>query len=325
MFKNKKVLIGIGVIVALILLFIIYKAVRGPEVSAKVAKVIREDIASTVSAPGRVKAKAVDLVSKAGGRIEQVMVKEGDYVTVGQIVVKMDGFGQAERDYERMRILFSQNFSTQQQLEGALQTLQSLSVFATISGTVTKVYSLDGEGATPGMPVVTIVDNSHPWIEFQIDEVDIGKVKKGDKVKIISDAYPDEVFWGKLNWFSAKAELKQVAGRVRMDEEDLVFRSKAEITEGKEKLKDGMSVYGDVVIDQKAGALVVPREAIVVRDSNYYVFVVGKNKRVKEKKIEIGIKNTTAVEILSGVEEGEDVVASNLDKLKEGIRVRPQS
>jgi multidrug efflux pump subunit AcrA (membrane-fusion protein) len=157
-------------------------------------------------------------------------------------------------------------------------------------------------------------------VEIQIDEVDIAQTKLDQRVRFTTDAFPDEEFFGKIVWINKKAELKKVGGRVRFDEEDLVFRGKVEFEDGKDILKPGMSVYAEIITGEKKGVITTPREAITLRAGKRIAFLVRGNM-VRSQEIELGIKDAEKVEILKGLAVGQMVAVSNLDNLKDKIKI----
>jgi RND family efflux transporter MFP subunit len=255
------------------------------------------------------------------GRVEWVGVSEGDRVRAGQILVKLDGYDQADKEYRRLRKLHQQGYISDMELERAKIAVDNASIVSPISGLVTEKTIIAGEAVSPGISVMTVVDIDNPWVEIQIDEVDIAAIKLGQRVRFTTDAFPDKEFFGKITWINKKAELKKVGGRVRLDEEDLVFRAKVKFEDGREILKPGMSVYAEVVVGKKEGVLVVPREAVALREGKRVVFKIEKAK-VLQSEVEMGLKDAEKVEMLKGLSLGEQVAVSNLDKLKDGSRVK---
>jgi RND family efflux transporter MFP subunit len=185
-----------------------------------------------------------------------------------------------------------------------------------IAGSVSRVDAKAGESVLPGNDIISVVDQKETWVELQIDEIDIAEVSVGQQVRIYTDAYADQVFLGKVAWKSPEAELKKVAGNIKMDEEDLVFRAKVVLLSGKKILKPGMSVTGEIVTHKKAGVLVIPREAIFVSDNKSYVFVAVKGK-ARKKEITLGSRDPDNVEVIRGISSGETIAISNLAKLKD--------
>jgi RND family efflux transporter MFP subunit len=321
MLKNWKTIFIVLVIIAVVSGFVVARiSVRGVEV--RTARVGKGSILSTISASGLVRADSVELGSaKMAGRVEWVGANEGSRVHKGQIMVKMDGYDQAVREYNRLKKLHGQGFVSDLDLERGKTAVENARIVAPFSGIVTEKMVIAGEAVSPGAPVMTIVDIDNPWIEIQIDEVDIGQVKVNQRVRFTTDAYPDQEFFGKITWINKKAELKKVGGRVRLDEEDLIFRGKVILENGTKVLKAGMTVYAEIVIGQQTGVIVVPREAITLREGNNVVFVIEDN-RAWQREVELGIKDAEKVRILSGLNLEETIAISNLDELKDKDRVK---
>jgi len=258
-------------------------------VSVKVAQITRGTIETLVSASGFVDAPVYELGTKMGGKVADWKVKEGDRVWKGETLGEFD---------------------------------DTTRIVSPSDGIVGKINFLVGETVIPASPAIVIVNYERSWIEAQIDEIDIAGVKVGDTVMITSDVYPDKIFLGEIYWIAPLAELRKVGGRVKMDEESYVFPCKIRFLGGHAELKVNMSVNVDITSARKENALIVPREALISRDDNSYVFVVGKYARLTETKIAIGLRSYTSLEALSGVNEGNVVAVSNINKLKNKGRVK---
>ncbi|MEE8637548.1 MAG: efflux RND transporter periplasmic adaptor subunit, partial [Candidatus Margulisiibacteriota bacterium] len=227
----------------------------------------------------------------------------------------------ANKEYKRLKKLHAKGFVSDLELERAKTAVDNARVMAPFSGIVAEKTIIPGEAVSPGMPVMTVVDIDNPWIEIQVDEVDIAVAKVGQRIRFTTDAFQDQEFFGRITWINKKAELKKVGGRVRLDEEDLVFRGKVKFENGREVLRTGMSVYVEIITGEKKNVLVVPREAITLRQGKKVVFVIKGNK-AWQKEVGLGIKDAEKVEILKGLSPGEKVAISNLDKLKDKERVK---
>lgn len=321
MFKNK---ILIWLVLVLLLaagaLYFIWLKDSGLEIET--AQVVKGNLFSTISASGLVEANSVALGSaRMAGRVDWVGVEEGDSVRRGQVLVKLDGYEQARKEYERLKKLHAQGFVSDLELERAATALDNARVVAPFDGIVTEKAAIAGEAISPGVPVMTVVDIYNPWVEIQIDEVDIAVARVGQRVKFTTDAFPDEVFYGRITWINKNAELKKVGGRVRLDEEDLIFRGKVEFEDGSEILRPGMSVYAEIITGEKTDVVTVPREAITLREGKRIVFVI-ENDRARSQEVELGVKDAEKVEILKGVSLGQVVAVSGLDDLKDKAKVR---
>ncbi|MFA4858240.1 MAG: efflux RND transporter periplasmic adaptor subunit [Candidatus Margulisiibacteriota bacterium] len=321
MLKDKRIKIGAIIILAVLLMVVWFSCGRN-RVEVVVVKVERGNILNSVSASGMVDADSADMGSgRVAGRVSWVGVAEGNRVRAGQLLLTFDGYAEAQKEYYRRKGLHAQGFTSDRDFELAKNERDAACIVSPIAGTVTKISVIVGETVSPGVSIVSVVATQRPWAEIQIDEVDIAKIKIGQRVRFTTDAYPDQSYYGKIYWVNNAAELKKVGGRVRGDEEDLVFRAKVALEEEYKELKPLMSVYAEVIIGEKKDVLVLPREAITLRDGKGAVFAI-KGGRARLVDVTIGLRDAEKVEILSGLKEGDKIAASNLDKLKDGTRVK---
>ncbi|MDD5593781.1 MAG: efflux RND transporter periplasmic adaptor subunit [Candidatus Margulisbacteria bacterium] len=258
-------------------------------VAVKVATVFKGPIEQVVTASGVIDAPVYELSPKMGGKIMKINVREGQRVYAGESLAEFDDTTRLITPY---------------------------------GGIVAKINYDEGETAVPGQPAISVVNYSRSWVDAQIDEIDIANIKIGDRVNIASDVYPDKVFAGEIYWIAPVAELRRVGGRVKMDEESYVFPCKIRFLGAHDELKVNMSVNVDIATKKNDAALIVPREALVSKDDSSYVFKVDKSSRVKETKVEIGIRSFSSVEATSGVAVDDMVVVSNVNKLKDKGRVK---
>ncbi|MFH1710141.1 MAG: efflux RND transporter periplasmic adaptor subunit [bacterium] len=317
---NKKLFFTvIGVLVVLLLLNI--NSVQRSRVLVKMYKVAKGDIVVTVSAPGVVKATTAQMAARTPGRVDWIGVSEGSEVKKGDILIKLDSYENALKEYKRVKALYDKGFASSQQLENASYSLDGASIRSPINGIVSSVAVEVGEPAIMGDPIVTVTNSKGMSIEIQIDQVDVGGVKKGDEVRVMADAYPDEIFEGKLIFLNNEAELKSVAGRVRPDEEDKVFRAKIELLKPTGKLFHGMNVDTEIVTQRLNDAIVIPREGVLSEGDKYYAYFVWFG-RAHKKQISILLRDAFNVAVSDGVKLGDVVAVSNVIKLKDGSRVK---
>jgi len=161
--------------------------------------------------------------------------------------------------------------------EDARQKLQETKVYAPIDGVVTtrpaQIGTIVSSGITNfggGTSVMTVVDLSRLFVLAPVDEADIGKVRKDQKVTITCDAYPDKKFEGKILRIAAKGTNTQNV---------VTFDVKIEVLgEGKELLKPEMTTDVEIVVAEKKDVVRVPSEAVRTKE------VSGEEGKEKEKK-----------------------------------------
>jgi HlyD family secretion protein len=167
--------------------------------------------------------------------------------------------------------------ATVEQLQSALKEartrLADTIIRAPMSGVVTQRYIESGELVTSGvatfstgMPLVQIADLSRMRIKLQVNEVDIGKVKVGQKVEIRLDALRDEVFEGRVRKVApASAAPQQGApgGAV------IKFPVEVEIERPDPRMKPGMSAKCRIIVERRENVVRLPKEALQFVDASY--------------------------------------------------------
>ena len=318
--RNKRLYFSVvGVLIVLLLIDI--NSVQRSRIPVKSYKLGNGDITVTVAAPGIVKATTAQMAARTPGRVEWIGVSEGDDVKKGQLLLKLDSYENALKEYRRIAALYNKGFASSQQLEDAKFTLDGTAIRSPINGTVSNIAVQIGEPAVMGDPIVTVTNSKGMSIEIQIDQVDIGGVKNGEEVRVMADAYPDEIFEGKLLFLNNEAELKSVAGRVRPDEEDKVFRGKVELIKPTGKLYHGMNVDTEIVTQTLKDALIMPREGVLSEGDKYYAFLV-KYGRAHKKEIKVSLRDSFNVAVTDGLKLDDVVAVTNVAKLKDGSRVK---
>lgn len=185
----------------------------------------------------------------------------------------------------------------------SLQTeLSKRKLVAPIDGIVTSVAVEIGESTQPGTVAVALQAKGNFEIVTNISEIDIGKVNVGDPVHVTLDAFPRTQTWtGKV--LSINPAEKVVEGvifyetRVVFDQEDA-------------RLRSGMTANLTIETDRRESVLRVPLRGLKERREKTYVDVL-ENGAAVEKEIVVGVQNTDHAELVSGVDEGMEVVVGS--------------
>ncbi len=174
------------------------------------------------------------------------------------------------------------------QLSGVLEN--DYSVESDIKGVVYSVLKSKGEIAGPQTPVAIIGDASNFILEMQVDEYDILKVKKGQKVLITMDSYKGKVF---------EAEVSKI--NPLMNERSKTFLVEAEFLNKPEQLYPNITFEASIVIQVKKDALIIPRNYLL-NDSTVL--------KVDDEKVIIrsGLKDYQKIEVLSGISAQDELV-----------------
>lgn len=179
-----------------------------------------------------------------------------------------------------------------------------ITLFAPISGKIIENKAVLGAMIDQSIEILTIMDPTLLWIDAEIYEKDIAKIKIGQEVEISVPAYPGETFRGKTSFISdvLKEETRTITVRTEVENKGY-------------KLKPGMFADIKIFLNHQTQALVVPREAILDEKDEKIVFMKSEGKYLLQI-VETGAREKGYVEILRGLQEGDLVVTKGNYQLK---------
>jgi HlyD family secretion protein len=186
-------------------------------------------------------------------------------------------------------------------LESAKLNLEKAVITATFDGVVADITITEGKDvstATLATSVISLVDTSKIEMSGFIDEIDIATVQPGQEVNILLDALPDEEVKGEVAFISLVGTTQ--AGVVFYD-------TTITLENPVEELRDGMTATAEVIIERRDDVLLIPNKAIrgTLENPTAKVYI---DEQVEEREITLGLTDGINTEVLSGLEEGEEVV-----------------
>ena len=218
-----------------------------------------------------------------------------------------------EKDYLRAR---AEHEKAQAALRAAADKLRMMgvspeklsgSVFpltAPFSGTVIEKKAVLGELAQPDASLFTVADLSILWIESNLFEKDLGKVKVGARAAVTVSAYPGEMFKGRLTYISST-----------MDRETRTVKARVEVPNPDGRLKPEMFATVAIGTGGSVKALLVPEGAVLLLQGQPTVFVA-ESGGFEPRAVEVGERVQGYSVLKSGVAAGESVVVSGAYALK---------
>jgi membrane fusion protein, multidrug efflux system len=315
-------------------------AEKNAAVSVKVTPVKTEEVSLDFVANGNFQPiQELTFSAEKSGKVINVLVKEGDYVRVGQTLLTVRGdvinvsaqaaeaaYQNAKSDYSRYENAFKTGGVTKQQLDQAKLALTNAQssytqakinvgdtrVKAPINGFINKKYIEPGSilAATPATALFDIVNVSKLKLKVTVNENQVASLKLGNFVSVTASVYPDKTFSGKITFIASKAD------------ETLSFPVEIEIANNTNNdLKAGM--YGTANFasnKQKQNLMVVPRNAFVGSVSSNEIFVA-ENGVAKLKKVTAGRILGDKVEIINGLSDGETVIITGQINLQDGNKI----
>ncbi|MBN2627774.1 MAG: efflux RND transporter periplasmic adaptor subunit [Spirochaetales bacterium] len=253
--------------------------------NVKTVLTARQELSSYINLSGDVEASGkVDVYPSAAGKILSLPAKLGDYVAKDQVLAQVDPS------------MPGMNYAASP-------------VKAPIAGTVTAVNVDLGQTVSQQVPVVTIGQLRELKITSQVPERFIYQVKKGQRAVITTSAAPDKLFEARV------AELSPVVNQTSRT-------MKITLTmEGNTPIKAGMFVSVKLITSTSADALTIPEGALIVRNEEKFVFLVD-GETVTKTVVATGKESSGFIEILSGLNEGDEIVTEGKTLLSDGSKVR---
>ncbi len=166
----------------------------------------------------------------------------------------------------------------------------------------------EGDDVRSGSPIAEIPDLSQMYVDLKMDEVDRGKLRIGQAVRVRIDAIPDREFTAELNWISPIAALvfkgiNGSGGRPSPNTEK-TFPARAQLKNLDPRLRPGMSSTAEVIIERDPSALLIPARASFTENGKPAVYVQS-GQQFRVRYIQIGKRNDEDLLVTSGLKEGE--------------------
>ena len=159
--------------------------------------------------------------------------------------------------------------------------------------------------------IITLDDNSTIFSDIKVPESYAPFIRKGLPVEVRVSSYKDKVFYGDIDFISSRinADTRSLLARIKIDNKDLELLSGSllEITV-KFNLRNSLSV---------------PDTSIMMEGEKSYIYTVSDEDIANKTEVEIGLRGDSKVEILSGVNEGDQIVAEGLKKVRPRGKIKP--
>jgi len=186
-------------------------------------------------------------------------------------------------------------------LEQAKLRLADAILTAPFSGSVLATNGQAGELVGAAVPIVVLADTTSYHVKVNVDEIDIGQVQVGQDATITFDAFPDVTLRGRVMRVQLLGQVTQGV---------VSYPVQVEILSQDVALRPNMTAMVDIVVNRKEDVLVVPNRALR-RDNRGRTFVETlQGTVVQQLFVTTGLSNGSVTEIVSGVQEGDEVVVS---------------
>lgn len=288
-------------LVALFILVKMFSSCSGGKDNLQVLrsfKVQRGDLEVKVTATGTVKPyNRVEIKPPIPGRVEEVLVREGDQVKKGDVLAQMSSS-------ERAALLDAARARGSETMKRWEEAYKMAPLLAPLDGTIIVRAVEPGQTVTTADPVVVLSDRL--IVEALVDETDLAMIELGQRTAIQLDAYPKETFWGKVDHIMYESKLTNNVNVYAVDilpqEIPPAFRS-------------GMTANVTFIVKEKKGVLLVPSEAVAEwpknvpkpKDAQFAVYTRSFGGGLTPVAVRIGDSDGRMTEIVEGLKEAQEI------------------
>lgn len=200
--------------------------------------------------------------AKVDGEVEEIFARNNQFVKKGAVLLKLsnDDLSKQLKNYQ------TQLKNLQDQLKDAEENLENYYIKAPFDGVVTNINFKKGDNIKAGETLATVFDDKNLVFRVDIDELDIAKIKVGQKVNITVDALPQT----QTNPLTGKVSKIPLEGTTQ---NGVTTYSVTISIDNPKDLKIGMNANAEIIVNQKQDVLMVPLEAVQKFGNRYFVFV----------------------------------------------------
>lgn len=279
----------------------------------------------------------VPVAPRVGGRLVAIDAQEGEKVKRGQMLARIESIDLdqtveemrareqlARAQFERTRVLVAKSFVAPAELDRTRSELRAAQaaarraeaqrdynqLVAPADGVILRRDGEAGQFVPAGQAVFTLACCAPLRVTAEVDEEDIARVEVGQKVSMRSDALPNRLFEGEVGEITPKGDPVSRSYRVRIRLADAPA-----VDAG--PMRSGMTMDANLIVSRREGALLVPNRAL--KADVVWVLAQG---RLQRRTVVKGVVGGERTEIASGLADGEMVVLSPPDTLRDGQRAR---
>jgi len=240
----------------------------------------------------------LDLALKAYDRAKSLLPRE---------VITQDTFDNAEAEYlsaqasvKRVKVL----------VDIAKTQLSKTRIRAPFNGQIAARMIETGQLISAGQALMKIIDPNPMRVKIWLSENDYVRLDKSDSVSIVMEAYPEEVFTGKIDRIDIAADERTntFCIEIFIDNPNLAFKA-------------GMSAMVRIITSTIPSAILIPQSTVLYRSDREEVFIIGADNRAVLRKVKLGLSLDERIEVREGLAAGDQLVITGGQYLKPGDKI----
>ena len=295
--RHKKLKITFLVLAVAIISVLVMIKIKSKGSSSEITQDIsptRGSIRVFISTTGTVLPKnRLEVKPSVNGRIESILVQEGEKVKQGQTLAWMSST-------ERAALLDAAQGQGEEQLKYWQETYKAIPLLSPIDGEIIVATTQPGQTVTTSDAVVVLSD--HLIVRAQVDETDIGKITNNMKAAITLDAYPDIKIKSTVEHIYYES---QTVNNVTIYPVDLIPQEVPPF------FRSGMNASVDFMVQDKKDILVIPVEAVYKNEESYVLLKQPNAKESLKAPVVLGITDDKNIEVISGVNERDRIIVKS--------------
>jgi membrane fusion protein (multidrug efflux system) len=311
-----------------------------PPMPVEVAQVERKGVSEKFDAVGTIEAiEEITVVSEINAMVVNIPFTEGSQIRKGELIAQLDDsqlaaeFSSAEAlhaqslaTYNRVKKVVEQKAGTPQDLDDALASLKvseanlklaqarldKSRIVAPFDGMIGSRKVSVGSFLRTGDAITELANLNEIRVNFSAPERFLAELKRGSEVIVFSPVYPGHEVKGKI-----------IAIEPIIDSDTRTARIVAKVSNPGQKFRPGMSANVSVVLSQRPEALTIPTEAVFANGNQSFVYIVNADSTVAPAPVTLGTQLSDVVEVVSGLQQGMQIITAGHQKLFPGAKVMP--
>lgn len=241
------------------------------------------------------------------GRIEEILVREGEKVKVGEILAWMSST-------ERAALLDAARAQGEEILKHWQNILKPTPLIAPIDATVIVRAVEPGQTVTSSDAIIVLADRL--IVKVQVDETDVGRVKHGQTAIISLDAHPQ---------IEVKATVAHISYESKIINDIIIYEVDILPERVPQVFRSGMSANVNIIEKSKENILLIPLKAVKQnKRGNFVLLSKGIGEKPIERRVELGISDGRNIEVVSGLGAKDKIIVETQRHLGRSDR-RPAS
>ncbi|MBF0121878.1 MAG: efflux RND transporter periplasmic adaptor subunit [Candidatus Omnitrophica bacterium] len=283
--NKRNVMIVVSLVLVVAGLWFLFGKGKKKEAEFKHVNPFLGKIESSISATGTVQPQnRLEIKPPISGRIEKILVVEGQKVKIGNILALMSST-------DRAALMDAARLQGGKTMKNWEDVYKPTPLMAPIDGDVIVRAVEPGQSVTQADPIIVLSDRL--IVQAQVDETDIGKVKLEQEAVITLDAYP-------------QIELRALVGHISYESKTVsnvtIYTVDIVPQEVPDVFRSGMSANVKIIQESRDGLLLIPEQAVKKENGKNYVLLgQGRGKKPLNKEIQLGLSDGENVEVVNGL------------------------